>query len=235
MNSKLSTYPTTISLELSQQFGSVAMMNGTGETKVERVHVNNQEVDEVLPTIDMVSKKLEIVPQNIELVVVSIGPGGFTGLRTSTAISKMIALASGAKIVPVESAISIANQSNVGDGPFFVISSVKDDSFWLSLVTKIDGEWVCKSKNTSTQSISENIGNIHTVFADEYLPEETKIMIEQHGVPILPSKTDALTLLRIGVGLYKEGKTIDPTVLLPMYPRVPEAVRVWKTRHPNNP
>lgn len=235
MSNKLSTNPTAISLELSQRHGSVAMMNSVGEIKSEKVHGSNRDADDVLPTIDTISESLGIDPQDIELVVVNIGPGGFTGLRTSVSISKMIALASGAKLVQVELAVSVANQSNTGDGPFLVISSVKEDSFWLSLVTKKNDNWVCESKNATTKTLNENINDVHSVFADEHLPNEAKLFIEQHGVQLLPIETDATSLLEVGIGLYKENRVVDPTDLLPLYPRVPEAVRVWKTHHPDNP
>ena len=117
---------------------------------------------------------------DLELVVVSIGPGGFTGLRTSVAIAKMIALATHAEIVPVESAIVTAVSSNAGEGPFLVISCVKRNQCWLSRVEKINNCWECEASMTPMDAVQSNTNvGLRAIFADEFLSDKsTRVAIK---------------------------------------------------------
>lgn len=231
----MSFNPVTLSLELSGRHGSIALMNRGGETKASHHIGGKREEDDVFPSIEDVATTLGITPKEIELVVVSIGPGGFTGLRTSVAIAKMVSLASNATIISVETAIITVQQANQGEGPFLVISSVKDNQFWLSTIVQKGGNWSCTSKNASTETFASELNMVIGVFADELLPDEARATIEQHKVPIYQSAPDAISLLHIGLNLYQAGNSIDPSELLPLYPREPEAVRVWKARKSHKP
>lgn len=229
----MASYPNTLALELSGRHGSVSMMNKSGEIKTASIQIGDREKDAVFPAIDELSSFLKISPKEIELVVVSIGPGGFTGLRTSVAIAKMISLASGASIVSVETAIVTVQQSSHKRGPFLVLSSVKGDQFWLSKVVKDNGHWTCTSKNSSSSELDSEMVDINGVFADEFLPVGARSIIERHEVPINQCSPEANTLLHVGLHLFTAGVCTEPTELLPLYAREPEAVRVWQARKSN--
>lgn len=226
--------PTTLALELSSNSGSIALMNNSGESLLVPITVGRNEEDDVFPSIEKTAKDLGISADDLELLVVSIGPGGFTGLRTAVAIAKMISLVSGATIVPVESAIVCVQQADKGDGPFAVISSVKGDEFWLSNIVLKEGLWVCTSKPSSTKDLQQDAKHFVGVFADSFLPVEARETMKQHGIPIYAGTPDANALLQVGLDYYKEGQSIEPEHLLPIYPREPEAVRVWNARKTPN-
>ena len=227
----MTNLPATLALELSQREGSVAMMNRDGSIESRAVDSGKREKDDLFPSIEEMSTSLGITPKELELVVISIGPGGFTGLRTSVAIAKMVALASKAKIVSVESAIVAVQQAQLGDGPFLVISSVKDDNCWMSTIQKKGNGWNCESRIASLASLRDEVAGMKAVFADEYLPEQASTLCSEQQLNIHPNNPDATSLLQIGLSAYKEGEFVGPNQLLPIYPREPEAVRVWNERH----
>ncbi len=226
----MSHNPITLALELSQRTGSVAMMNRSGAIAATSVSVGSTTEDTLFCSIDELSQKLNIKPKEIELMVVSVGPGGFTGLRTSTAIAKMVSMVSGATIVPVESAIVVASHGNEGNGPFYVLSSIKNNHTWLSKVWQQDGKWFCKSKNTTLDQVVSKLKGVSGVFADSHLPKETRSAIESRKIPVYQCCPEAESLLRIGLRFFSDGDCVDPWDLLPVYPREPEAVRLWKER-----
>ena len=225
-----SSSPTSLALEFSSNAGTIALMNSAGETITAPIEVGRRDDDDVFPSIEETATTLGISPPEITLVIVSIGPGGFTGLRTAVAIAKMIALVSGATVVPVESAIVTVQQANQGAGPFAVISSVKDDEFWFSNIVMTDDTWVCTSKLTTSNKLLPSLKHVTGVFADSYVPEEATGTIQQQNIPIYMSAPNAKALLQVGLELYNAGKSIEPAALLPLYPREPEAVRVWNAR-----
>ncbi len=225
-----SSTPTSLALEFSSKTGSIALMSSAGETITASITIGRREDDDIFPSIEKNAATLGISPRDITLVIVSIGPGGFTGLRTAVAIAKMIALVSGATIVPVESAIVTVQQANQGAGPFAVISSVKDDEFWFSNIVMTDDAWVCTSKLTTSNDLLRNLKGVVGVFADSYVPEEATGIIQQQNIPMYTSAPNAKALLQVGLELYTAGKSTEPASLLPLYPREPEAVRLWNAR-----
>jgi tRNA threonylcarbamoyladenosine biosynthesis protein TsaB len=183
-----------------------------------------------MPAIQSAMKELRLQPRDISLVIVSIGPGGFTGLRISTTIAKMISFATGATIVPVQSAVVVAAASSSGPGPFLIVSSVKKEEFWLSRVEQVNNTWQCTASLSNKNNLPKVIDGVTRVFADDFLPLNARQYFEELGIPITGVDLDAETLLQIGVQLHGEGEKISAVELQPLYPREPEAVRIWKTR-----
>jgi tRNA threonylcarbamoyl adenosine modification protein YeaZ len=226
----MSSTPITLSLELSQQIASVAMSTPTGRVLELNIDNSCRKEDSVMPSIQKLASELNIAPDSLELVVISIGPGGFTGLRSAVAIAKMISLVSGAAIVPIETALSVAHNANIGPGPYFVVSGVKQDTFWLSKVHNKNNTWFCESAPSSSLELEQSIHTVKALFGDSYLPKSVSALCVSEGIQIHESAVSAKSLLSLGVQLFKNDKdtTVNPLELLPLYPREPEAVRLWK-------
>ncbi len=224
--------PITIALELSQREGSVALSKSDGVVLLETIEIGNRDKDDVLPAIARLAKKQSVKPNSIQLVVVSVGPGGFTGLRTAVSIAKMISFTTSAEIVSVETALSITRSQTTNDGTYFVVSGVKKESFWLSKVTKQNNDWNCKSQLSTLDEFSVVLdATIDGVFIDSFSPEEVPSLCSEHGVSIYQARPNAKALLELGTMLLKQKATTDPLALAPLYPREPEAVRLWKTKN----
>lgn len=219
----------TLSLELSQRFGTIAVRGATGETIVCDVASGKRDDDDVMPAIESAMKELNLQPSDIALVIVSVGPGGFTGLRTATTIAKMISFATGATIIPVPSAIVVAASSDLGKGPFLVVSNVKKEEYWLSRAECNKGEWVCTAGLSNPDELSTEASGVTCVFADEFLPTNAQRYFQEHGIPVKKSDLNAVSLLEVGLQFEANGKAVAPLDLQPMYPREPEAVRLWNT------
>ena len=219
----------TLSLELSQRFGSIAVRSATGETVIRDVASGNRDDDDVMPAIESAMKELDLHPADISLVIVSIGPGGFTGLRTATTIAKMISFATGATIIPVPSAIVVAASSGLGAGPFLVVSSVKKEEFWLSKVECKKGKWVCTAGLSNPDELITIANGVTCVFADDFLPMRAKQYFEEQNISVNKIILNVRSLLEVGLQFEADGQSVEPLNLQPMYPREPEAVRIWNT------
>ena len=226
----MSSTPITLSLELSQRIASVAMSTATGRVLELNIDNNCRKEDSVMPSIQQLASELNIMPDSLELVVISIGPGGFTGLRSAVAIAKMISLVSGAAIVPIETALSAVHNANIGTGPYFVVSGVKQDTFWLSKVHKNNNTWFCESAPSSSLELEQSIHTVKALFGDSYLPKSVTAFCVSKGIQIHESAVSAKSLLSLGVHMFQNDKdaSVNPLELLPLYPREPEAVRLWK-------
>lgn len=233
MPNESSNHPITLALELSQSAGSVAMSHSNGVIVEKSVESGRREQDDVMPSIESIAQELQISPRDISRVVVSVGPGGFTGLRSSVAIAKMIALVSGAKIIPIETAMSVVANARIDTGTCLVVSGVKQESFWLSILRVNGGAITCDASLSETKDLSCVLEEASVLFGDAYLPQSVRAIAKGANTEIREPKTSAKTVLELGLRLYKENKVqaIDPLALLPLYPREPEAVRVWNKNH----
>ncbi len=228
--SETKTQPITLALEISRPSGSIAMSNQNSVVSARGVAPNQRDEDDIVPTIDALAKELLVPPTAIELVVVSIGPGGFTGLRTAASIAKMISLATSAKIISVESAVVAVCSAGLDLGSYLVVSGVKQDSFWLSCVTHTNCGCVCEANLATKDTFATMLQNTSGVFLDSFAPTNLLQMCEECGVVVHTPKPEAKTLLRLGHSLYSQDGFIHPADLLPLYPREPEAVRIWNKK-----
>ncbi|MGL4594726.1 MAG: tRNA (adenosine(37)-N6)-threonylcarbamoyltransferase complex dimerization subunit type 1 TsaB [Thermoguttaceae bacterium] len=90
-----------LAIETVEQFGSVALFDG--KLLIEEIQLprDRRSAQTLAPTIDSLLRKYSVSPQQIDSVVVVVGPGSFTGLRVGVATAQLFAYSVGAKIVAV--------------------------------------------------------------------------------------------------------------------------------------
>ena len=123
-----------VSLELAQRSGCVAAKLGEGEIiEVEAIQ-GDRDRDSVIAELDKAINLVGGNPKKINAVLVSIGPGSFTGLRVAVATAKMISLATGANIVPVETAIGVVGADEHAPQKSLVISAIKNSTYYFEIL-----------------------------------------------------------------------------------------------------
>lgn len=180
--------------------------------------------DGLMPAIERLRALLGVQPRGLTRVCVSIGPGGYTGLRVAITTAKMIAEATGADLVGVPSA-AVAAASTVAQPPFVVCLASKRGT---THATRFSG--------SSSPDLGDFVGMIdesdledlktRVLIADSFLPDPIRGRADDLGITVVPTRLLASACLRIGLGL-------EPTpaaALSPIYAREPEAVRLWRGR-----
>src|SRR6185503_7170285 len=120
-----------LAIETSQHQGGVALCDARGEVQVETLSSAKRHDDDLLPAIDRLMRRASASPRDLAAVGVSIGPGGFTGLRIAISTAKMFAEALGAQLVAVPSAL-VAAEGHSGKSPFLVGLASKGESCWMT-------------------------------------------------------------------------------------------------------
>jgi tRNA A37 threonylcarbamoyladenosine modification protein TsaB len=190
----------------------------------EAYEAGSRREDGLLPAVERVRERLGVSPGALARVCVSVGPGGYTGLRVSVTVAKSIAMATGADLVAVPSA-SVAIGDLKPGGAFLVCLASKGDR---THATRFAGPGVV---------IGDPIGVIGAedlprlgekiLIGDRYLPEPFRLSFLQGGGEVLSPRFSASRCLTVGCGL----APVDPAGLVPVYAREPEAVRLWRQRH----
>ena len=218
-------------MEVSQRNGGVALRCPDGTVAVHRLTSTARGGDALMPAIEQLMSEACVAPSDLTGIGVSIGPGGFTGLRIGIAAAKMLGWSLGIPLAAVPSAL-LAAAADEGPGtPMAVAVSGKDDSCWLSLVEGEPGSRRLMSGAEGGQLVDASgfhstVAKAACLLADEHLPES----MTGHGLPVRKPDFDPEVLLILTEQLLSRGEVVDPLSLIPLYPRLPEAVLLWNAR-----
>jgi tRNA threonylcarbamoyladenosine biosynthesis protein TsaB len=233
-----------LAIETSQRTGSVAArrihplsLHGIGPVEVEPLAPKLRHDDDLLPAIDRLMRRLDAPPRDLAAVGVSVGPGGFTGLRIAISTAKMLAEALGARLVAVPSAlVAAAAQARRRGGaggaarPLLVALASKGDTCWLTRIDSTAGGPVAVGAAGLVSAGTLDLAGARELLADEHLPAPIRARCHEAGVPVIPPIFEAAACLEVTEQHLAAGNTIDPLVIAPLYPRPPEAVTLWEQR-----
>lgn len=179
--------------------------------------------DQLLEALDRLARRVAFSPRDIAALAVSVGPGGFTALRTAVAAAKLIAYATGCRTIPVPSA-SVAAASVPADGaPFAVALASKTHDAFVTIVSDDHTQEPGTLMNAADLAALPSRG-VRRLVADHHLPASLRSAAESAGLSMLPPVFDPVACLRLASGL----PAVEAEALAPIYPREPEAVRKWR-------
>ena len=230
--------PITLAIEVSQRQAGVAVSDNQGNVYVEALRGDTRHDDDLMPAIDRLCTTNAITPDAIQAVGVSIGPGGFTGLRIAVTTAKMLALINpDVQIAAIPSALVAAHSTTIPDSALniAVILAGKRETAWVTRCTRksADQPWSIDETPGLISAAEFNIDDIDVVLADEHQPDAFIKHIAAQQRPIMAPSFDPEACLRLAHTALEHGHTIDPLELAPLYPREPEAVTLWNERHGN--
>lgn len=189
--------------------------------------------DDLMPAIDRLVKRTG-VPIRTELarVAVSAGPGGYTSLRVACAVGKMIAAGANHAGQPTM-CVGVPTSLVVLES---VPAEVRSDVVAIALASKAESAWIeCFSNgasigegrlmSVSDWAVLQTLG-VRTVVADRFFPQTLRARASHAGIRIIEPVFDAPACARVGARLPE----VAPSGLVPIYPREPDAVTLWRTR-----
>jgi len=104
------TQPANLSLaiELTSRTGSIAIGCADEFFGSEIIPKRSRHHDDVMPAVDRLFSRFQFTPEQLAQIFVSIGPGGFTGLRQAVTTAKLLAFATGARILAIPTTTVVA-------------------------------------------------------------------------------------------------------------------------------
>jgi tRNA threonylcarbamoyladenosine biosynthesis protein TsaB len=88
-----------LALETTEKYGSAALLDGKNILSEIRLPQDRRSSQTLAPAIDTLFQTTKILPKEVGVVSVVLGPGSFTGLRVGVTAAKVFAYAVGAKII----------------------------------------------------------------------------------------------------------------------------------------
>lgn len=186
--------------------------------------------DDLLPAVERlwsgaVGSGLVTERREIGCVAVSVGPGGFTGLRVAIAAGKMIAEVFGARCVAVPSACVVARRVSPDlPRPFAVLLASKRETVIATVFDDADGPPGVAQEIDASGLAALGVSGL---IADGFLPEAIVAEARRLGLPIAEPVFEPAACLEAAADL----PAVDPANLAAIYGREPEAVRKWRELH----
>ncbi len=192
--------------------------------------------DDLLPAIERLMTRCQVTAAELARVGVSAGPGGYTSLRIACAAGAMLAMASGCACVSVRSArvvyAGLAERTRTR-GPIAVMLASKGATAWCEVFTPEAGGHDVLGEVSAEAAASGDAGldglrarGVRVIVGDQFLPGAVRAWASAAGVEVCPPRFSAEVLLHLTL----RGEAIDPAALAPIYPREPDAVRLWRAR-----
>jgi tRNA threonylcarbamoyladenosine biosynthesis protein TsaB len=226
--------PRLLILETSSRTGQVALALGDELRGVRRLDEARRHARDLAPAIAELLAEQGWRPRDIQAVMVSRGPGSYTGLRVGIMSAKAFAYATGCALIAVDAFAAIALQALQPSVLYVdVLADAQQDKVYVqSFVRSAPNGW-----EPSTELAIRP-------FADWLATRETSAWVTGPGLlrwashlpPAVPRLDASLwepqpaCLLRIGLARYLAGERDDPWTLEPLYLRPSSAEEQWRAR-----
>lgn len=223
--------PPGIALLREEQGGAITTLG------VEPVRAGGAFDDDLAAAIDRLMSTAGHAPRDLDRVALSVGPGGFTGLRIAAATTLCICEATGAEAVAVPTALGVLARVPAqlrADRTCVIGLAWKRHDFWREVFPPFRGgvdRSVAAARRAALVTIDDAFADLHsaarTLVADQPLLELLKERIcIPADVHVVPPVFDPVAIGEVSLAL----DPIDPLRLAPLYPREPEAVTKWRRR-----
>ncbi|HEY7153891.1 MAG TPA: tRNA (adenosine(37)-N6)-threonylcarbamoyltransferase complex dimerization subunit type 1 TsaB [Gemmataceae bacterium] len=227
-----SAVPRLLILETSGRTGRVALALGDalrGERVLDEARRNGRDL---APAAAELLAEQGWRPRDVQAVIVSRGPGSYTGLRVGIMSAKTFAYATGCALIAVDTFAAIARQAPDTVTRVDVFADAQQDKIYVQPFARSEEGW----RPLSELAIRP--------FADWLAAREADTAVMGPGlrkwaarlpaeVPLVDAslwEPRSASLLRIGLTRYLAGERDDPWALEPLYLRPSSAEEQWRAR-----
>jgi tRNA threonylcarbamoyladenosine biosynthesis protein TsaB len=221
--------PRFLILETSHRIGKVALSLGEAIVCERALDESRRHARDLAPAIQDLLTRQGWRPRDLDGVIVSRGPGSYTGLRVGLMSAKILAYATGCTLLAIDTFAAIHQQAPVGYPNVDVIADAQQDNIYVQrfgvhpepLAIVPLGTWL---ESALAQQVAVTGPGLE-IFA-ERLPPPLAILPRETWLPLPAS------LLKIGLARHLKGERDDPFTVEPLYLRASSAEEKWEKLHP---
>lgn len=215
-----------LALETSTECLSVALLNEDNVSFKEEL-TPQKHAELILPLIDALLKENSITKDDLDGIVLGVGPGSFTGVRIAASTAQGLALGLNLKVALVTSLKALALESFEHRSAQYVVSSIdarmgevylavyKNENGILSL---LDEERVLKPEDALLKIKELTSDSIDVIFGGSGV-EVLKNAGLNKDFEKFSDFPGAQYLLKEGLLKFTTGEVVDPENALPLYVR----------------
>jgi len=224
--------PRLLILETSGRTGQVALALGDELRSVRRLDETRRQARDLAPAMAALLAEQGWRPREVQAVLVSRGPGSYTGLRVGIMSAKTFAYATGCALLAVDTFTAIAWQAPQPIARVDVLADAQQDKVYVQPFARGADGWRPSADLTIRR------------FADWLAARQTDAWVMGPGLHKWASQLSAdvpmvdaslweprpASLLHLGLARYALGERDDPWALEPLYLRPSSAEEQWRAR-----
>ncbi|MCS6851323.1 MAG: tRNA (adenosine(37)-N6)-threonylcarbamoyltransferase complex dimerization subunit type 1 TsaB [Gemmataceae bacterium] len=217
-------------IETSHRRGEVAVAEGDAVLLRQRLDEARRHARDLAPTAQSLLRQLGWSPRDVHGVIVSRGPGSYTGLRVGIMAAKTFAYATGCTLVAIDTFAAIAVQAIGSTAWLDVIADAQQDRIYRQRFRRSQsGAWEPAAPLTIQaaadwlQALPEGLAVSGPGLEEQQarLPPGVEVVAAERWLP------RAESLLRLGLARFARGEADDPWRLEPLYLRSSDAEEKW--------
>jgi tRNA threonylcarbamoyladenosine biosynthesis protein TsaB len=219
--------PRLLLLETSGRSGQVALAEGEALLSTRRLDESRNHARDLAPAVADLLAGVGWKPRDVSAVVVSRGPGSYTGLRVGVMSAKAFAYAAGCALLALDAFPVIAAQAPAGADPIDIIADAQQQKVYLQrferdepaspLVIRPVADWLADSP---APWVSGPALRLHLA----RLPASVRAVDESLREPRVES------LLALALKRWRAGERDDLFAVEPLYLRPSSAEEQWQNR-----
>lgn len=232
-----------LGIETSSLVSSVALMDKKSLIGELTIQAGLTHSEQLIPHIDMLLRASQVKMNELNGIIVSIGPGSFTGLRIGMGTAKAMAYALQIPLYGVMTMDSLAHNVANTDRTICTIIDAQKKHVYAGLYRYENNELVCKEEpfviaaSDLLEKFRENKEAV--LFLGDGIKRIEKLLDESDTnltiLDISQCIPKASSLLIAGREFIERKETSDPMDMVPYYIRRSEAEVLWEERHKDNP
>jgi tRNA threonylcarbamoyladenosine biosynthesis protein TsaB len=213
--------PRLLILETSGRTGQVAVALGEDLRAVRRLEESRRHARDLAPAVAELLAGQGWGPRDLHAVIVSRGPGSYTGLRVGVMSAKALAYATGCALLAVDTFAAVALQTPADAARVEVLADAQQDKVYVQPFGKAGDDWQPLAPLAvrpfadwlSAKEPGAWVTGPGLAKWEERLPP---------GVLVVPRECwdpQPQSLLRLGLARYRGGERDDPFAVEPLYLR----------------
>jgi tRNA threonylcarbamoyladenosine biosynthesis protein TsaB len=220
-------------IETSGPVGRVGLAAGSELLTERDLDPARRHARDLAPTLEALLREQGRRPRDLAGVIVSLGPGSYTGLRVGVMSAKALAWATGCALVGVPTFEAIARRADVAGDVMDVIADAQKGKLYVQRFSRSDRSAPFAPEGQlavieGRQWVHERTVAVPVVGsalrpAAAWLPAET---------PAVDAESTIAGLLAAGLDRWHDGRCDDPLRLEPIYLRPSSAEEQWARRGP---
>jgi tRNA threonylcarbamoyladenosine biosynthesis protein TsaB len=227
----MTTEPRVLLLDTSGHRGTVALAAGESILGVRILDETRRHARDLAPAVQALLAGPGWRPRDVQLVVVSRGPGSYTGLRVGIMAAKAFAYATGCALVAVDTFAVVASQAPPEASRLIVIADAQKDKVYAQAFERQPDGSLQPASELAVVPVAALLAGLRST---DWLtgPGVTKC------AALLPAGTNLVAagsreplpgaLLRLGLARFRKGECDDVFALEPLYLRPSSAEEQWQ-------
>jgi tRNA threonylcarbamoyladenosine biosynthesis protein TsaB len=226
--------PRMLILETSGRIGQVAVAEGQHLRGVRRLEETRRHARDLVPAVKDLLAGLGWRPRDLQGVIVSRGPGSYTGLRVSIMSAKALAYATGCAVLAIETFTAIAQQVPPEILRLDVLADAQQDKVYVQSFGRISSAQALAALSPlAIQPFAEWLAGREAsawVTGPGLRGKEQRIAGDRRVVEADRWEPRPESLLHLGLARFVKGGRDDYWSLEPLYLRPSSAEEKWPQR-----